>query len=68
MLCYKDITFCPFWEECKDGSKCKIALTDEIYEAGIKWSKEVVETDDVLICQLVNKPDCFKGRKYENTR
>ena len=54
MIGYKDMTFCSFWESCKDGKKCFRALTKEVQENAEKWwgSKEVP------ICQYVDKPDC----------
>jgi hypothetical protein len=66
MICYKDITFCPFWKECKDGSTCKVALTDEVYRKGVEWSRTFTP-EDILICQYTDKPDCFK-EKNKNAR
>lgn len=60
MLCYQDRTFCSFYKKCKEGNNCAIALTKEIFKCAKKWSNEVVKTDDVLICQFVDKPECFK--------
>jgi len=54
MLCYKDMTFCTFWKECKDNKKCGRALTDKIKEDAEKWMK------NAPICAYVDKPDCFK--------
>lgn len=30
MMCYLDMTFCPFWSECKHGDDCYRALTEEV--------------------------------------
>jgi len=51
MICYRDMTFCPFWEECKEGETCHRALTKEIQYKADKLS--------LPICTFVDKPDCF---------
>lgn len=33
MMCYKDITFCPFYTECRDGENCPRKLTEEVQRA-----------------------------------
>lgn len=30
MLCYKDKTFCPFWESCQNAEDCPDKLTEEV--------------------------------------
>ena len=56
MICYKDITFCSFYKECKDGDKCKKALTPKIVEDAKKWWG----SSGAPISLYINKPDCFK--------
>lgn len=51
MLCYKDKTFCPYWEECKKGNNCHRAYTDEV-------KKNASETE-LLVCLFNAKPLCF---------
>lgn len=51
MICYRDMTFCPFWEECAD-SDCPRATTDKVREAA--------KAIGLPICFFANKPDCFK--------
>ena len=51
MLCYKDMTFCSYWEEC--GEKpCPAGreLTDEVKE----------KAGDFAIARFMNKPECFR--------
>ena len=55
MICYKDMTFCPFWEHCKDGPTCHRALTDKVQEQAVVWWGSV----DAPICQYMNEPECF---------
>ena len=59
MLCYKDRTFCPYWEECKDGKTCPRALTSEVYADAKKWWGFFKSEDEVPICTWAEKPDCF---------
>jgi hypothetical protein len=49
MLCYMDRTFCPFWEECKEGEGCsaKVPKTGE---------------GDLPIALYVDKPSCFEDK------
>jgi hypothetical protein len=59
MITYKDKTFCPFYDKCKTSSNCSRALTDDIINKAEIWSKQFHPTD-VLICQFVDKPECFE--------
>ena len=54
MFCYKDMTFCPFWTDCKDGLECDSALTRKVKRDAEKWMK------DAPICQYSEKPECFE--------
>ena len=53
MLCYKDMTFCSFWEDCKKQENCSRCLTENVR----------IDSDrsGLLICQFVDKPNCFEG-------
>ena len=37
MICYRDKTFCGFYDKCKHGKFCRDALTEEIKEEAVKW-------------------------------
>lgn len=53
---YRDMTFCPFHKECKEGKDCHRALTKEVLEAAEKrWGKE-----GAPISHFLDKPKCFK--------
>ena len=54
MICYKDMTFCPFWAECLEMD-CPRALTCE--------EKDKAKETGLPICQYTNKPECFKEIK-----
>ena len=55
MQCYRDKTFCTFWEECKLGSECHRAYTSEVQKAAERWWKG----DNPPICFFADKPKCF---------
>ena len=38
---YRDMTFCPFYEDCADGHECPRALTPEVEEDAKTWWGEV---------------------------
>ena len=37
MLCYRDITFCESYKDCRHGEGCDHALTEKVIEAAHKW-------------------------------
>jgi len=56
MLCYRDITFCPFYMECAKEDNCGCALTPEVQLNAEKWWGN----KDVPICVYSEKPSCFE--------
>ncbi len=52
-LCYKDMTFCPFYRSCADGDHCYRALTETI--------KAEAEICGLPISQYMDRPPCYKG-------
>ena len=61
MICYKDMTFCPYYRECKDGKDCSRALTDAIESQADKWWGK--GAGEAPICMFGDKPECFKEDK-----
>ena len=55
MLCYRDRTFCPYWEKCKDGVGCSRALTQEVKDGAIKWAGSGYP----LVSVFASQPECF---------
>ena len=55
MLCYRDKTFCSFYQDCQHGNKCGDALTPEKIEDA--------KTINLPVCQYRDKPECFKQIK-----
>ena len=62
MMCYRDMTFCTFWEECKKGKECARALTPKVEEAAKRWWKG----DDPPFCCFVDNPECFEQIIQDN--
>jgi len=57
MMCYRDMTFCSFYEDCTGHPACLRALTPAIeYEAKVWWG-----SDTAPICQFVMAPECFES-------
>jgi hypothetical protein len=52
MMCYRDMTFCPFWQECIRGHNCERALTKTVEHRAALAKLE--------ICRWTEKPECFK--------
>jgi hypothetical protein len=58
---YKDMTFCRFYTDCKEETKCHRALTDEVIQNALDRK--------MYISQFMDKPDCFmaKSAKFKKT-
>jgi len=54
MICYRDITFCTFYETCKEP--CYRALTPDVIAAAELWWG----SEDVPIATFMEKPECYK--------
>ena len=52
MICYRDMTFCPFWRECSDGFDCPRALLP----------RDVARAEEkgLAISQYADRPDCWR--------
>jgi len=57
MISYKDKTFCTFHLECKDGSNCSRAITQQVIDSAIKWWGN----DTPPICVFIDKPECYES-------
>ena len=64
MMCYKDRIFCPFYNECVNGSKCDRALTLEVHEKAIKWWGN----EHAPISVYTDKPECFEIKNKEDEK
>jgi len=55
MICYRDVTFCPFYVRCCHGNTCHSALTPEVRIAADAWWGGT----GAPICEYTEKPHCF---------
>ena len=64
MICYKDMTFCPHFTHCKDGYKCKRALTFKVKMDAARWWDSFNKPDiEPPIAYYTDYPDCYIGYK-----
>lgn len=52
MICYRDMTFCKFYRDCKLKNKCGRALTERV--------ERQAEKNGLPVCQFCDKPECWK--------
>ena len=55
MICFRDMTFCPFHEECTDGTECPRALTEQVESLAVEWWG----SNSAPIAQFSERPHCF---------
>ena len=60
MMCYKDMTFCPFFGDCAKRDTCHRPLTAEVIIAA--------QAGDRLISQFAAKPECHTLELPTNTQ
>lgn len=60
MMCYRDRTYCTFYETCKDGDGCDRALTPEVVSDAKKWWGN----DNAPIAYYGDKPECHKDKRW----
>lgn len=51
MICYRDMTFCPFYGKCRISHSCHRPLTPTV--------KQDAEQCGLPICRFAEKPECF---------
>lgn len=60
MICYKDMTFCPFYTRCKEGLGCARAFTPTIKHRAETFGKEQGFKDGFPVSQFIDPPKCLK--------
>jgi len=55
VICYRDMTFCPFSDDCEDGNECPRAITVDVQEGA--------ERHNLPLSRFVSEPDCFKEKE-----
>jgi hypothetical protein len=56
VLCFRDQTFCTFWENCAKAPECHRPLTPEVREKALKWWGG----EGYPISMFLNKPSCHE--------
>jgi hypothetical protein len=69
MMCFRDMTFCPFWRDCADASRCHRPLTYDVVMAAERWWRqargdEMPPPMPVLIAQFAERPDCHRPTEH----
>lgn len=54
-MCYRDMTFCSFYRNCKGSSTCGRAFTPDVEEAAERWWG----SKDAPVCFFTDKPKCY---------
>lgn len=52
MICYRDMTFCPFFRDCNKANECHRPLTEEV--------KLDAQAKGLPIAQFSAKPSCHE--------
>ena len=63
MICYRDMTFCNSWKDCKKSDDCGRALTPEVQEGADKWWSTC--EGSAPICTYVGQPDCHEINDWD---
>lgn len=58
-MSYRDMIFCPYYKDCKQGDSCGRALTDEVLKGADRWWGG----PGAPICQFSCTPDCFEEKE-----
>lgn len=59
MMCYLDMTFCEFYNQCEVGERCPRALTPEIQDNAERWYGK----PNPPFCLFMDKPKCFQEKE-----
>lgn len=57
MMCYKDKTYCPFWDSCLAGQECPDALTPDVELAANEFG--------LPISIEMEPPECYQKETKE---
>ena len=63
MMCYRDMTFCSFYEDCSKASDCNRPLTPEVKAAANRWFNGESDTPiaAIPISVFAAKPGCHEA-------
>lgn len=55
MMCFRDMTFCTYWKDCRYSETCGRKFDKEQEAAAKKWWGG----DNPPICTFIGRPRCF---------
>jgi len=55
MMCYRDMTFCPYHENCRKGHNCPRAYTGQVKRGAHRWMGE-----NAPVCMYSAEPECYQ--------
>lgn len=55
MMCYRDMTFCDYYKQCKEGNTCHRAMTYKVKEGAIKAGLNIAAFTEI--------PECFENEE-----
>ncbi len=55
MICYKDQTFCPFYEDCVSKFKCGRAMTPTVVKAAADFGLPISRYSEKPSCHVLNE-------------
>lgn len=61
MICFRDMTFCPYWRDCDLAEECRRPLTDAVRAEAAAWWGE--GKGEPPIMQYASKPTCHVQRE-----
>ena len=53
MICYRDMTFCPYYKDCNAQKICERPLTEKVKADAEKWMK------NAPIAYFTDRPECW---------
>ena len=59
MMCYKDMTFCTYYEDCSKSNECLKPFTREVLRQAMNWWGGV----NAPIMTFAEKPECWEEKK-----
>jgi len=59
MICFRDMCFCPYYEDCVNADGCGRALTPEVLAAADRWWGK----PGAPIDRFAEKPSCWSEKE-----
>ena len=66
MMCYKDMTFCTFYQDCAHASTCHRPLTPDVRAAAMEWTNTFTKLAYALVMQYTEQPECHSSKDIDD--